>query len=104
VARPNQILISKEMAEALQTSDFEIMALNSVELKGFNKIQVYEIKPKDSHLILASHESECSQCNQGIMKIDVDENGIYILKCNSCGHVDSTNSNNQNTLKLKKSS
>ena len=103
VAQPNQLIISKETAELLKNSDFEILPLNEFDLKGFNKITAFEIRPKENHLNLAHHEPDCTVCKQGFMKLDVDESGIYILKCVSCGSVQSNRPTQQN-IRFKKAS
>jgi adenylate cyclase len=97
-AHPNQILISQETEEILRNNDFEIMKLGEFDLKGFNMTQAFEIRPHPTHLKLAHNEPDCTQCNQGIMKIDIDENGIYQLKCYTCGYV-KTDENHQQMIR-----
>lgn len=91
-AQPNQILVSIETSELLSSVDFDLFPVNELNLKGFKQISAFEVLPKTTHLEITSVEADCPACAQGIMIIDIDEKGIYILKCNSCNYVNTNNS------------
>ncbi len=97
-AQPDQILVSKELAEHLHHDDFNLIPVEDLFLKGFKKMSAFELRSVRQNLELADHETECPSCNQGIMAIDLNEDGLYILKCNKCGF-EPDDCNQQTTIK-----
>ncbi len=99
VAEPNQILISKDVMDDLDPDEFVLTPLGKVKLKGFESdvVKAYEINPKDEVTDSSAEDTDCPACSNGILQLAVDQSGLYILKCRSCGHVQISSSNSKKT-------
>ncbi len=89
VAEPGEVLVSNKVKAALGKEDdilFEVRG--KYNLKGFENdiIKLYKASYKDS-ASKAKGELDCPECDDGILYVDQDTKGIYILKCRSCGHI-----------------
>jgi class 3 adenylate cyclase len=85
----DKIHLSHDAVEALIRKDYSISFIGKKTLKGFESdvIKVYDVTGGTVDTLAVTDEIDCPSCKKGLMFLDNDVNGIFILKCRSCGYV-----------------
>ncbi len=87
-AEPNQILVTSDVVDAVKASEYVLNSKGHRSLKGFESdmIRVYSVDPAfdDSSAV---ESTDCPVCSTGMLFLDTDEKGIFVLKCRECGHI-----------------
>lgn len=85
----DKIHLSHDAVEALVRKDYKINFIGKKTLKGFEMdvIKVYDVASGTADVLALTDEIDCPSCHNGLMFLDNDENGIFVLKCRSCGYV-----------------
>ncbi|MEQ1666011.1 MAG: adenylate/guanylate cyclase domain-containing protein [Bdellovibrionales bacterium] len=98
-ALSNQIVCSSEVLEKIDKNEFQIKSLGKVTLKGFeaDTIKAFEINSVAEQTSENLADIECTVCSTGLLYLDTDANGHYILKCRNCGAI-----KDQTTSSLRK--
>ncbi len=95
-AEPNQILVSHDVFKEVSPEGYEFEEIGFKKIKGFESdiIKLYEVKSGNYEM-----DSDIPICPQGhgILHLDVNDDGIYVLKCRSCNY-----EMDQNQIKHKK--
>jgi class 3 adenylate cyclase len=88
-ALSNQIVCSSEVLEKIDKNEFQIKSLGKVTLKGFeaDTIKAFEINSVAEQSSEDLADIECTICSTGLLYLDTDANGHYILKCRNCGAI-----------------
>lgn len=82
-AEPNQILVSNDVYKELKNDSYEFEEIGYKKIKGFESdiIKLYELK--SGPVEIAEDIPVCPE-GHGILHLDVNNDGIYVLKCRSC--------------------
>lgn len=84
-AEPNQILVSHDVFKEVKPEGYEFEEIGFKKIKGFESdiIKLYEVKSGTYEI-----DADIPICPQGhgILHLDVNDNGIYVLKCRSCNY------------------
>lgn len=87
-ALPNQILMSKDVVNEIDSMKFETEFIGKKNLKGFSDdvIKVYELKISDQLDKKSTKVYDCPKCDN-ILHLATSPEGFYTFKCRSCGFV-----------------
>lgn len=84
-AKPNQILITNDVAKELSSTSFVVASEGTKRLKGFEAdlIKVFELK---SSAHAESKYADVTSCpsGHGVLHLENNAAGIYVLKCRIC--------------------
>lgn len=88
-AGPDEILVSADVHDALEGKGFELDFAGEKSLKGFDgeSIKTFRIIGGKRALPVNIDALDCPSCNAGILYLDTNENGIFVFRCRSCGHM-----------------
>lgn len=95
VAEPSQILVSQDVAKALDSNQYELKNVGLRKLKGFEQdiINVFTVTSSERDELSNHNIPSCPQ-GHGILHLETNSNGIYVLKCRTCGIVAEPLTNN----------
>lgn len=83
-AKPNQIVMSYDVLEAINFEDYEIEPIGKLSLKGFEQDVINAYSLLGARKQNQVDVSECPTCGN-IMHLEQNQKGIYIFVCRSCG-------------------
>lgn len=99
-AQPNEIVVSGDVAESLDSERFVVYPLGKKTLKGFESDIIHTFAVGSAVESSSAHDNiDCRICQNGLMYLDSDERGIFVMKCRSCGHIDTGTSENSPPVK-----
>ncbi len=87
-AQPNQILIDSDTARVLAESTYQLDSAGQFKLKGF-EADIFKLHAVMDGSKLNYSDSDIELCPQGhgVLHLDTDESGIYVLKCRTCHYI-----------------
>lgn len=92
IAKPNQVIADADVVSHLKNKEFSVTAIGKLNLKGFENdvIKGFEVSADKNAIPLSDSSLDCSACGEGLLQLENEPNGLYILKCSVCGHIEGT--------------